>query len=377
MGNFGRKIEAIISDNPVIPAEFNLSPGNIGYTMRGWDFSREDIADAIQNHKMINPAMELASNICPWNCTFCFTEDPKNLYKHKLTNEMSLAQKLSLIDRAAELGTKSINWVGAGEPTIDPNFWEIMDRIIKRDITPIVYTEGTIKLLQRDFTKRLYQMGATVVLKANSLSNHDYQNSIVRGASKNPKADNYTLLRNEVIEILLEEGFADSNPTRLAFDTIITRQNFDEITDIHRYARTNNIFVLFVNYLPSGRSSDGISDAISRKEQFEIFEKLAEIDNQEFGLKHGIQFPYAGGVPCSIRGTGLFIKITGKVYDCPGEMITLGDCISEGLERVWERARPITGSFDGKCAPREEFWKTHPGPVNIKRETIELALSAD
>ncbi|HEX8565076.1 MAG TPA: radical SAM protein [Pyrinomonadaceae bacterium] len=342
-----------------LPIELDLRPKGIGYTMRGWDFSRFQVEEAIRNQRMLNPAMELGSNVCPWNCSFCFTEHPDNPSKRRLKNELSLAKRLSLIDEAAELGTRSINFVGAGEPTIDPNFWGIVERMVSKNITPIIYTEGTLRLLNVDFTRKLYDSGATVVLKVNSLRNHEYQNSIVRGNGKNVNADSYTTKRNKVIELLIKEGFADSEPTRLAFDTIITKQNIDEVADIHRYARRNNIFVLFVNYLPSGRSSDGASDALSRDEQFKVFEDFAKIDLEEFGLSHSTKFPYAGGIPCTIRGTGLFVKITGKVHDCPGVLIALGDYRKESLSEIWKRARSITQSFDGGCAPRDQFWKTH------------------
>jgi MoaA/NifB/PqqE/SkfB family radical SAM enzyme len=368
-----REIKLPVFQISQIPEEFDLRPPKLGFTMRGWDFTRAEILSAISQHRMLNPALELASNICPWNCDFCFTEDPKNLFKHKLKNEMSLEQRLSLIDEVSELGAKTINWVGAGEPTIDPNFWRILERIVERNITPVIYTEGTIKLSGRNFIKKLYKLGATIVLKVNSLWNAEYQNAIVKGKSRNPKARNYTKMRNRVIELLLEEGFADSDPTRLAFDTIITRQNFHEVQDIHRYARKNNIFVLFVNYLPSGRSSDGSNDAISLNEQFEIFEKLAEIDAVEFGITHATKFPYAGGVPCSIRGTGLFVKITGATYDCPGEMIPLDNCLNKKLSDIWAGARAISNSFDGKCKPREMFWKKQRNI--IKREVIQQVLS--
>src|SRR5439155_10066730 len=134
------------------------------------------------------------------------------------------------------------------------------------------------------------------------LNNHDYQNAIVRGSGKNPNAGQYTTRRNEVITKLIDLGFAESQPTRLAFDCIITKQNVDEVFDIHRFARRNNIFVLFVNYLPSGRSSEGVNDALTRREQFDVFERFAQIDRSEFNLDHASRFPYGGGVPCSIRG---------------------------------------------------------------------------
>src|SRR5436309_1414875 len=103
----------------VLPVEFDLPP-DYGFTMKGWDFSRAAVASSIENHLMLNPAMELGSNVCPWNCDFCFTESPTNMEgaKRRLIEEMSLEQRLDLIDQAAALGTRSINFVGAGEPTI-------------------------------------------------------------------------------------------------------------------------------------------------------------------------------------------------------------------------------------------------------------------
>jgi MoaA/NifB/PqqE/SkfB family radical SAM enzyme len=303
--------------------------------------------------------MELGTNICPWGCLFCFTENPDNPSgrKLRLKTEMSLGERLSLINQAAALGARSINWVGAGEPTIDPDFWEIIEHIAKSGITPIIYTEGALRLTKRDFVKRLYAVGATVVLKVNSLWDHEYQNAIVRGASSNPATNNYTQRRNHALELLLEEGFADCDPTRLAMDTIISKQNLAEVPALHEYARRHNIFVLFVNYLPSGRSTDGVSDALTREQQFAVFEELAQIDAKEFGVIHRSKFPYAGGVPCSIRGTGLFVKISGQVFDCPGELMALGNIRTESLSSIWNKARLITKAFDGGCAPRDEFWR--------------------
>jgi MoaA/NifB/PqqE/SkfB family radical SAM enzyme len=352
-----------------LPREFDLRPAHLGYTMRGWDFTRSEIADAINSHRMLNPAIELGTNVCPWGCLFCFTENPDNPSgrKLRLKTEMSLGERLSLIDQAAALGARSINWVGAGEPTIDPDFWEIIEHIAKSGITPIIYSEGALRLTKRDFVKRLYAVGATVVLKVNSLWDHEYQNAIVRGASNNSAADSYTQRRNRALELLLEEGFADCDPTRLAMDTIISKQNMAEVPALHRYARKHNIFVLFVNYLPSGRSTDGVSDALTREQQLAVFEELAQIDAEEFGIIHRSKFPYAGGVPCSIRGTGLFVKITGQVFDCPGELMPLGNIRTESLSSIWSKARPITKAFDGGCAPRDEFWRVENAQKNNRQ----------
>src|SRR5262245_24558520 len=166
----------------VIAPEFDLA-ADYGFTMKGWDFSRAEVASAIAGHRMLNPAMELGSNVCPWNCDFCFTESPENMdgWKHRLAREMSLDQRLDLIDQAAALGARTINFVGAGEPTIETHFWKLLERMVDRRITPIVYTEGSLKLGSRRFCERLMELGATVVLKVNSLADPDYQDRVVQG----------------------------------------------------------------------------------------------------------------------------------------------------------------------------------------------------
>jgi MoaA/NifB/PqqE/SkfB family radical SAM enzyme len=343
-----------------IPRELDL-PAEFGFTMQGWDFDSQAVRAAVLEHRMLNPAMELGTNICPWNCDFCFTESPDNRdgRKRRLSHELPIDRRLHLIDEAAALGTKSINFVGAGEPTVDPNFWLLVERMAARAITPIIYTEGSLRLKSRHFAQRLFDLDATIVLKMNSLSNPHYQDAVLRGIR--PKAGvpraNYSEERKKALDVLVDVGFNAAVPTRLAFDTIICRENLGEIEDLHRYARMNNIFVLLVNYLPSGRTKDGHTSAISWTEQQAVFSQLARIDDVEFGIRHRAHFPYAGGVPCTIRGLGLFVKLQGDVFDCPGESSLLGSVREESLETIWKRARKITNQYDGGCLPRQLFWQ--------------------
>lgn len=357
-----------------IPAEFDL-PAKHGFTMKGWDFSRAEVASAIENRRMLNPAFELASNVCPWNCEFCFTEDdnPTGL-KKRLVGEMTLDERLKLIDDAAELGARSINFIGAGEPSIDPHFFKLLERMRSNDITPIVYTEGALRFTDPAFVKKVYNLGATVVLKVNTLKDEAYQNAIVNGPAgrKQPRAQNYFQDRAKALDLLLKYGFNEDVPTRLAFDTIICKENFNEVTEIHRFARSNNIFVLFVNYLPSGRSAQTMHNAVTREQQFAVFEEMAKIDREEFGIEHRACFPYAGGVPCTIRGLGLYVKIKGEAFDCPGESQPLGNVRSDSLKRAWGKARAITQAFDGGCMPRQLFWEQNG--QGITRAEIPLKL---
>lgn len=346
------------------------SPRGHGFVMRGWDFTSEDVLEALRNDRMLNPAFELGTNACPWNCSFCFTEDPQNPHgaKRRLRDEMGLERRLRLLDEAAELGARSINFVGAGEPTIDPDFWEIVEHIARRGMVPIIYTEGALRLRDLSFVRRLFELGATIVLKMNSMRDAAYQDRIVRGGAtkKSLPAGSYSVARDEALRMLLAAGFADAVPTRLAFDTIVCRSNLGEIADLHRFARRNNIFVLFVNYLPSGRSQAAPDDALSQEEQRRVFSELASIDRLEHGIERPALFPYGGGVACTIRGLGLYVKIGGAIYDCPGEAVALGHLNRGTLRDAWERAAPIRRGFDGGCLPRAQHFSA--------REAGRLAL---
>jgi len=344
-----------------IPLEFDIIRTNKGFTMKGWDFNSFEIEKALANSRMLNPAFEVGGNLCPWDCFFCFSKDPEAAKDRNRVqdNEMTLQERLHLISQAKLLGTKSINIVGAGEPTIDPCFWEVLEHISSLGILPIVYSEGSCRLTKLDFVQRLYNLGATVVLKVNSLWNEKYQNAIMLSGKRKcnmPKV-NYFQKRNQALKVLMDVGFNSHDPTRLAFDTIVCKENIGEIIRLYCFARESNIFPMLVNYLPSGPCSQPVQNAISREEQFSLFKELARIDREEYGLAHQSIFPYGGGLPCSIRGLGLYINVKGDVWDCPGQSRLIGNIREEPLESLWEKAAPFRKRFDGRCEPREIFWK--------------------
>lgn len=346
--------------NPAIALPELDLPASHGMTMRGWDFGQAEVAAALRRGRILNPAVELGTNYCPWNCDFCFTENGFASKKRKLANEMTCDERIQLIDALADLGARSINFVGAGEPTIDPDFFTIVEAIHQRGLVPIIYTEGSLKLSDRKFCEQLHGLGATIVLKVNSLVDADYQNRILVSGSPSrttPKF-NYFDKRAEALENLIALGFNQGVPTRLAFDTILCRENLGEIESLHRFARNNNIFILLVNYLPSGRSVDGHTNSLSHHEQMDVFARLAAIDREDYDIHHRGIFPYAGSQPCTIRGTGLFVKIDGTVLACPGETQVVGNTKNDPLPVIWDRLRQVRAAFDGSCPPRERFWNT-------------------
>lgn len=345
-----------------LPPEFDIREH--GFVMRGWDFSRKEMAAAINAGRMLNVTFEGMSNYCPWNCDYCYTERDASpeAEKRRLATELPLVDRLRIISEAAALGARSMNFIGAGEPTLDPNFWEIVGHTASLGLTPIVFTEASFRLTDDAFVQKLYDLGATVVIKVNSLRDRVYQESVVAGETNGKRAQGYFDERNHAIMTCQMAGFARCTPTRFGFDTIITRRNLHDIKSLHFYARMSNIFLVLKNFLRTGRVKNEREDALSNEEQAHLWQTLREQDRDRFGIKQSGIFPFGGSHPCTLRSTGVHISIEGKVFRCDGEEDPLGDLRTESLADVWARVRHIDQNVMGLCPPRERHWaKTSDG----------------
>ena len=96
-------------------------------SIAGWTFSEQEIHQAINEYRLLNPSIDL-SNLCNLNCPYCFTEGKNSERKLRLPNELSIDDTISILGDFASSGAKTINIVGAGEPTIDPHFELVVQR---------------------------------------------------------------------------------------------------------------------------------------------------------------------------------------------------------------------------------------------------------
>ncbi|MFH1789839.1 MAG: radical SAM protein [bacterium] len=333
---------------------FELDIRGHGYTMRGWSITRSSLAEAINQNRLLNITFEGMSNYCPHNCDFCYTERGVSQPDRKLRmkSELSIGKRLSIINQAADLGGITINFIGAGEPTLDTYFWRLIEEVVKRGMIPVVFTEASFRLTRACFTKRLYDLGASLVIKVNSLFNQDYQNLVVTGGRS--KETRYFHQRNQAIDLCLDIGFANEDPTRLGIDVIVTTDNLQEIPRIHRYARDRNIFTVMKNYLMTGRVQDKREDQLSNDSLDELWRELLRIDVEEYGMdRKAHHYPFGGYSPCILRSTGVHVSIKGEVFRCDGEEMVVGNLKKESLQDVWARVRNNELNVMGCCPPRE------------------------
>ena len=320
-------------------------PVGIGAILKGWNIKEDDF----RNPKTLSVVdFRAMTGACPLDCFHCYT--------NKEAKTMTLKEIKLVIDQIADMGAKAIDYLGEGEPTVDPDFFAIIEYTAKKGIQPIIYTEAT-KMTDRDFVEMVYQTGASVVPKCDSLFNPEYQNWIIRS-----KIDGtYYNKRQEALELLIKQGFNQPNEdgtTRLGFDMIVSSRNINEIEKTLRYCRNNNLWIGFSFFLPSGRSGREDFDKslrVSEEQKQTLRETVQRID-QEYGWNHPIYNNFAT-MPCVE-----FIQIygNGNVSPCPGNETIIGNVrdltIIELKQKILQKFpyhNPKT--FDGNCLYRSRI----------------------
>lgn len=327
-----------------------------GTMIKGWDIPENHFRD---KNKL--PVVDLAvmTNKCPWDCEFCFTD--------KFKKTLTLKEIKNLIDQLADRGTYAIDYLGEGEPTLDDDMFEILNYTTKKGIIPLLYTAAATKLVDRDYVKELYDTGASVLPKLDSLYNAEYQNSVVSG--KRAIDHTYFDKRNKAIELLMEEGFNKINPdgtTRMGFDMVLSSKNYTEVEKTLRYCRENNLYIMFAFHLPSGRESELNTDfdidlALNPLKRRDISDLVEKID-KEYGLERDKKYNNFLTGPCKEY---MMIRANGDVQPCPGNETVIGNIKNETLNEIDKRilekyAFHDRESFDGNCPYRYDFEGNKP-----------------
>lgn len=292
----------------------------------GWYFSAAEIQEAMFGKRMLNPSLDL-SNPCNLNCPYCFVEEKSSTRKVRRSNELNIEETLVLIDTFSSCGAKAITIVGAGEPTIDPHFKQVVEAISARGITTVLFTNGIALAHDPNIVHFLNKHGASVVLKYNAIS-PAIQDAVAGRLG-------YTAKRDMALEFLLDEGFAAHEPTRLGLDIMVFKGNINEIPKIHLYCRRNNLYPIAGDYIPTGRTEAGtfhgqaafvwdnsdkkmhlenILAPPSPEERVHLFNELSQID-EKFGIKRNIHSAYYGGGICT-QILGLYVDISGNIWPC-------------------------------------------------------------
>lgn len=270
--------------------------------LKGWDTSTKEAKKFRDQGKIFMAYMDTTA-ACDLHCTYCQARSGK-----ALPNELTLQERKNVIDQFEKMGCKAIHIAGQGEPTLDPYLWDILEYINQKKMTPVVFTHGAN--LTREMIKRFKKLNTSLIIKIHSFK-PDIQDQLVG-------VKGYTKKREEVLKMLLEEGYNKETPTMLGVDTVITYDNQDELETIFRYCRENHIFPEFKTMITANRAGKVVNKyQLNAKEVKKIAENFAKIDQEEYGYTWEVTPPYIAW-SCNFYYGHIYVNILGDIYPCVG-----------------------------------------------------------
>ena len=314
---------------------------------KGVDFDQKEIKKAMKKNELLHLDIDFTAK-CNLNCFYC--DRTPDRFSRKNREELTLAERKNVIAQAKALGAKTVEVPGAGEPLLDPYFWETIEYINGLKIIPVIFTSG--HQLDENTVDKLFKKNVTIFIKYNH-TDPVIQDKIVKYVG-------YGIKANKIFQMFQDKGFNKTKPTRLAVDMVITPQyhDIDIVKTIFRYCRNNNIHFYITTLIPEG-IADNKNKLMHKTEADQLLEEFRLIDEREFGIKYTPTRPMIGGYQCNQVNVGVHVNLYGEVYDCNGLGRFLGHIKQNTLAEIWNSAyaRYIRSNFqNGYCLPRERVW---------------------
>ena len=304
----------------------------------GMEFSSEEVAECKKRDGLLSIELEL-SRACNLRCLYCYAASGE-----PIENELSIDEIRDAIDQACGLGIKKVVVLGGGEPLLYPQIFEVLDYLKEKDLVIDLFTNGLC--LSETIAAGLYEREIGIVLKMNS-RNPEIQDYLAgkKGAFKAISAG---------LQALQSAGYPDEN-CHLGIETIICRQNYEELPALWRWARKNTIVPYVEVMTMQGRAVDHLDLEVSSEKVKAMFETLAVIDREEFGLSWEPHPPLVAS-QCARHEYSCTVSANGEVYPCCGVTVsggnirhqTLADIITK--TKVFNELRNIRETIKGACA---------------------------
>jgi radical SAM protein with 4Fe4S-binding SPASM domain len=289
----------------------------------GLEFSQEEIAEARARNGLLSMELEL-SRLCNLRCIYCYAASGV-----PLANELTLDEIHSAIDQAAALGARKIIILGGGEPLLYKDLFEVIDYIQAKGLTADLFTNGM--LITPEKAKALYDRKVAVVIKQNS-RNPEVQDLL----AGQPGA--FAAIEKGLAN-LKAAGYPDTERT-LGIETIVCRQNYDELVDLWIWARKQGIIPYVEMMTLQGRATEHAELEVPMIEIKALFERLAYIDAEQFGNTWTPHPPLAAS-QCARHEYSCTVTSVGDVQPCPGVSVTAGNIRENTLAEILHHSKPI------------------------------------
>ena len=277
-----------------------------------FEFAREEIEDAVRNSRLLSLEIE-PSLRCNFHCPYCYI--PKN---SSLEDELTVEEIHDVVLQAQELGAKKIIILG-GEPMIYPHIMEMIKFIRTHHLNVEMFTNGSN--ITADIAKQLFDYGVNVVLKMNTLDEHIQDMLAGKEGAFNSIQKAFHNLK---------QARRPSGETFLAVSTVICSKNIDELVDMWKWLRDQNIIPYFEMITPQGNVKQNDWLNVEPQKAYDLFCKIAEIDRTRYGYFWDPQ-PSLVGNRCLRHQFSCLVTSQGYVMPCVGVTIPVGNIREQKL----------------------------------------------
>jgi radical SAM protein with 4Fe4S-binding SPASM domain len=286
-------------------------------------FSQDAIAACLAREGLLSLEMEFTRK-CDLRCTYCYASAGE-----ALPGELSLRELVAIIEQAKRLGAQRIVLLGGGEPLLFPALKELIQHIHALGLSQALFTNGM--RLTMEVCRFLFDHRVTVAVKHNSFL-PGVQDSLagVPGAHERIQRG---------LRLLMESGYPDGEHP-LCIQSIICRANRDELAAMWTWARERRITPYFEVLTDQGRAKQHPSLNLPPEAIRGVFERLASIDRERFGISW-VPRPPIAGFTCRRHLHSCVVTSQGFIQPCPGVDVSVGNIREKPLETILRESQVI------------------------------------
>lgn len=308
---------------------------------------------------------------CNFRCIYCYAEGAP-----ERKNQLTMQEAKRIVDESADLGARILNMQG-GEPLIwNPSDWDgktgeayfylveyAREFFAKRGLPLDLVSFTDVAVINRQKAQILADIGMALCCKLDSL-NEEIQDRLLGvkgGAKKMIQGYGY----------LIDVGYGKKDMPPLSTNTVVTTLNYDGVADVFRWSRSHNFrpFVIPVHVHGTARQHTSImlcgkpsGGTLDSGQVRRLFERLAEIDGEEFGIHWKAESPWIENKACSRHLGGIHIRADGIVVPCSEapDYWALGDIRKNSLKEIVtsEKVKKFRNIYSqlhksSKCSPEQ------------------------
>lgn len=334
---------------------FKMLTLDVSISKAAWAEEMNAIEDPEERNKKIKESYP-----CPNKCASCYERNADS--DNKI---VTWEQNVKIIDKACELGLKTVKFLGPGEVINDPDLFKYLDYFEKKGLNFLIFTKPAILMDDKE-TQKVFNMSSDEFCK--KIANYKCVRLLMNFMSADPETEismvspeeesfreSFVKNRNKAVEVFTKLGInddpfnqrlalicapvlknkmvnvRDENGLPIVDDNKkplkkFQKGNIDEAFNIFKWGTERNIPVVIAPTMVSGgcaKSQEEVRD--ENFKEVDLVGLWADIYDwlDEKGIKHleeleqeGVA-PYAG-FSCDQFISGMFIRKDGRIQACPG-----------------------------------------------------------